>query len=113
MSLMAELGEGPLPEPKVQPRPPPPVEPNRPPPPQLTATPRPPPPMQVCSGSQLTFYGDAEWQLNIFVSIALWTKNILQMFLCLKHFLHMIDYKQIVEECYEKLTAFSPVGNHY
>ena len=67
MSLMAELGEGPLPEPKVQPRPPPPVEPNRPPPPQLTATPRPPPPMQVCSGSQLTFYGDAEWQLNIFV----------------------------------------------
>lgn len=86
MSLMAELGEGPLPEPKVQPRPPPPVEPNRPPPPQLTATPRPPPPMQVCSGSQLIFYGDAEWQLNIFVSIALWTKNILQMFLCLKHF---------------------------
>ena len=86
MSLMAELGEGPLPEPKVQPRPPPPVEPNRPPPPQLTATPRPPPPMQVCSGSQLTFYGDAEWQLSIFVSIALWTKNILQMFLCLKHF---------------------------
>ena len=75
MSLMAELGEGPLPEPKVQPRPPPPVEPNRPPPPQLTATPRPPPPMQVCSGSQLTYYGDAEWQLNIFVSIALWTKK--------------------------------------
>lgn len=46
MSLMAELGEGPLPEPKVQPRLPPPVEQNRPPPPQHTPTPRPPLPMQ-------------------------------------------------------------------
>ena len=48
MSLMAELGEGPPPEPKMQPtRPPaPPVEQNRP-PPRFPSGPTPPPPVQV------------------------------------------------------------------
>ena len=56
MSLMAELGEGPVPEPPVPARlPPPPVEQNRPvitererPPPRHSTAPLPPPPMQVC-----------------------------------------------------------------